>query len=195
MLTYNTSWMFKLDDVHTYAYSKKVFSENECNHIIELANKYSSFDGTITGKNKLEKQIRDSNISWIFPDSDSEWIFRKLVDTVNYLNDRFFMFDISGFIEGLQFTRYKAPSGHYGKHVDNSFKTNIRKLSITVQLSNPNDYQGGDLNFYTGDKPITAEKEQGMIYVFPSYILHQVTPVKKGERKSLVGWITGPSFK
>ena len=195
MLTYNSSWMFKLDHVHCYSFSKKVFTVDECHKIIELSDKYKKFDGTITGKNKIEKQIRDSNISWIFPDQDSDWIFKRLVDSVNYMNDKFFKFDVYGFVEGLQFTHYKAPSGHYGKHVDNSFNNVTRKLSLTVQLSDPKDYDGGDLNFYTGSKPTTADKEQGMIYLFPSYILHEVTPVTRGERKSLVGWITGPSFK
>ena len=66
---------------------------------------------------------------------------------------------------------------------------------MTVQLSDSNEYEGGNLHLINGPTPFVAEREQGMIYSFPSYTLHEVTPVTKGERSSLVCWVTGPSFK
>ena len=72
---------------------------------------------------------------------------------------------------------------------------NVRKLSFSVQLNDPKDYKGGELNLYTSEKPETMKKEQGTLILFPSFILHEVTPVTKGERNALVSWVTGKQFK
>jgi PKHD-type hydroxylase len=107
----------------------------------------------------------------------------------------FFKFDLFGATEGFQFTKYTAPGGKYGRHIDSSPGTLIRKLSFTLQLSDPKDYQGGELCLYLGDKGEVMKKEQGHVAVFPSYVLHEVKPVTKGTRYSLVSWITGKPFK
>jgi PKHD-type hydroxylase len=70
-----------------------------------------------------------------------------------------------------------------------------RKLSITVQLSDPSEYEGGELQFMINQHIITAPKEKGTAIIFPSFALHRVTPVTKGARKSIVGWIGGPPYK
>ena len=88
-----------------------------------------------------------------------------------------------------------APSGKYGKHVDCSYNTNIRKLSFTLQLSDPSDYDGGDLCLYFGEDAEVIKREQGYVALFPSYVLHEVTPVTRGTRYSLVSWITGKPFR
>lgn len=195
MKAQNTSWMFEVDKVHLYAYQKKLFSKEECKKIIKIGKDINLIDGKVTQNHVKDEKIRDSKISWIFPSEDTTWIFKKLTDSLNFLNKTYFKFDIYGLVEGLQFTNYKAPNGHYGVHVDSEVNTTIRKLSVTVQLSDPNEYKGGNLNLINGPAPFVAEKEQGMVYCFPSYVLHEVTPVTKGERSSLVCWVTGPSFK
>ena len=113
---------------------------------------------------------------------------------MNGLNWRF---EISGFNEHLQYTRYDAADkDFYGWHTDGSVKGDgpPRKLSLTIQLSDPNDYEGGDFQLH-GTKLSTVAKERGLTVCFPSYTLHQVTPVTKGVRKSLVVWLVGPPFK
>jgi PKHD-type hydroxylase len=72
---------------------------------------------------------------------------------------------------------------------------NTRKISITVQLSDPNDYEGGVLELNVGNTIVQMPKEKGCAVLFPSYILHRVTPVTKGIRKSLVLWVGGTTFK
>jgi PKHD-type hydroxylase len=71
-----------------------------------------------------------------------------------------------------------------------------RKLSFSIQLSNPNDYEGSELQINTGG-PIynTVPKEQGTLVAFPSFIMHKVTPLTRGKRYSLVAWIHGPNWK
>ena len=111
------------------------------------------------------------------------------------LNERFFGFDIFGINEGFQFTNYKAPGDKYGKHVDRSFDFIVRKLSVSIQLTDPKEYNGGELYLYDSDKGTLMDKKQGTLIIFPSYVLHEVMPVTKGERNSLVTWVTGNQFK
>jgi PKHD-type hydroxylase len=190
--TPNTSWDFYLDQVNTYAWRAEVFSKEECEKIIKIA-KDTGMEEATTHDGK--KDIRVSNVSWLYPIEDLDWAYRKITDTVLHLNERYFKFDISGFNEGFQFTNYKAPSGNYGKHVDRAHNFVIRKLSLSVQLSDPKDYEGGDLRLYESDKAKVMQKEQGTLVLFPSFILHEVMPVTKGERNSLVAWVTGKQFK
>ena len=123
------------------------------------------------------------------------WVFQRVAGIVQDLNERFFNFDIFGLNEGFQFTNYKAPSGKYGKHVDRLTNSIIRKLSISIQLTDPKEYEGGELYIYEQEKGTLLDKKQGTLIMFPSYVLHEVTPVTKGERNSLVTWVTGNQFK
>jgi PKHD-type hydroxylase len=189
----NTSWAFQTDPVHSYAYFLKAFSIEECENIIKIGKNKTLKKGTIFA-GEIEK-IRNSQISWLYPDDGLVEIFKKITDIILMLNQKYFNFDLFGITEGLQFTNYTAPSGNYGKHVDRSFSIPIRKLSMSIQLSNPNEYEGGDLLLHEGEEGIPLLKEQGTLLLFPSYILHEVTPVTKGERNSLVTWITGTPFK
>lgn len=196
----STAWPFELDPVHAYAYWDNAFTKDECKFIIGMGNaqkQQRSVVNTTADSSAYEEnlEIRDSEVSWLYPCEDNKWVFRRLTDILVELNSRYFKFDIFGATEGFQFTKYVAPTGHYGKHVDCGFNSPVRKLSFTLQLSDPNEYEGGDLRLYTDDKPTIANRKQGFVTVFPSYVLHEVTPVTKGTRYSLVSWITGKPFK
>ena len=187
----NSSWNFKVDKVNLYAFWKNAFSKEECQTIINIAKN----KGLIKGKTTGESDVRDSKITWLYPIDNIEWVFRRVTDITLNLNERFFNFDLFGLNEGFQFTNYQAPSGKYGKHVDRGLNIPVRKLSISIQLTNNEEYEGGELNLYEDDKPITMDKTQGTLIIFPSYVLHEVMPVTKGERNSLVTWVTGKHFK
>jgi PKHD-type hydroxylase len=196
----STSWVFELDPVHSYAYCDNAFTPEECNRLIEIGNAQRKQIATVgTNLNSMQYEqnlkLRESIVSWLYPNDDTKWAFRRLTDIIVDLNNSYFKFDIFGATEGFQFTKYVAPTGHYGKHVDCGFNSAVRKLSFTLQLSDPNEYEGGELCLYSEDKPIVASKKQGYVMVFPSYVLHEVTPVTKGTRYSLVSWITGKPFK
>ena len=187
----NASWPLKLDKVHFYSYWHGAFTKEECKKIIQIAKK----KGMIKGTTRSKSDVRESKISWLYSSDEMEWAFRRVTDMVLDLNKRFFNFDIFGLNEGFQFTNYKAPSDKYGKHVDRSTDIIIRKLSISIQLTDPEEYEGGELYLYDDDKGTLLEKKQGTLIMFPSYILHEVKPVTKGERNSLVTWVTGNQFK
>lgn len=187
----NSSWNFELDKIHLYAFWNNAFSKEECKTIINIAKD----KGLIKGKTTGESDVRDSKISWLYPIDNMDWVFRRVTDIVLNLNERFFNFDLFGLNEGFQFTNYEAPSGKYGKHIDRAINIPVRKLSISIQLTNPEEYDGGELYLYNDDKGTLMDKTQGTLIIFPSYVLHEVTPVTKGERNSLVTWVTGNQFK
>jgi len=187
----NSSWNFELDQVNFYAFWNNAFSKEECQTIINIAKN----KGLIKGKTRGESDIRNSRISWLYPNDDMDWVFRRVTDIAVNLNERFFKFDLFGLNEGFQFTNYEAPSSKYGKHIDRGINTPVRKLSISIQLTDPEKYEGGELYLYEEDKGTLMDKTQGTLVIFPSYVLHEVMPVTKGERNSLVTWITGKQFK
>lgn len=183
----------KVDKTETWAYTPKILTKEQCEQVIKLGEALlpdtaKTFGGVVS-------DVRDSKVSWIQPSQESEWLFRHMTDVVNNLNQNFFKFDLDGFGEGFQFTKYEAPAGKYDAHIDKSYGRGIRKLSVVVQLSDPADYEGGDLCIQTSNEPQPMQKEQGFLVAFPSYTLHGVTPVTKGTRYSLVAWLTGPAFK
>jgi PKHD-type hydroxylase len=190
----NSSWNFELDQVNLYAFWNNAFSKEECQTIINIAKNKGLIKGTTKG---VTKDVRDSKVSWLYPNDGIDWVFRRVTDITLNLNERFFKFDLFGLNEGFQFTNYEAPSGKYGKHVDRGMNSTVRKLSISIQLTNPEEYKGGELNLYDGDDKdaIVMDKTQGTLIIFPSYVLHEVMPVTKGTRNSLVTWVTGKQFK
>ncbi len=99
--------------------------------------------------------------------------------------------------ENTQLSRYKSTDeGHYDWHMDADAPQNgiQRKLSISILLSDPSDFEGGELQF-KGMEDQKILTKQGSIVVFPSFIEHKVTPVTKGVRYSAVTWVSGPSFR
>lgn len=187
------SWPFKLDNLTgSYAYWEDAFTPEECQRIITIGNKKGLVAGNTFARNN---NYRHSDISWLFPNDDLQWAFKKIEQIVIDLNQRYFQFELFGMTEGLQFTKYSAPTGTFKKHIDSKQGINVRKLSLSVQLSDPDDYTGGDLNLWCSDTPATAKKDQGCLIAFPSYMLHEVTPVITGTRYSLVSWVTGLPFR
>jgi PKHD-type hydroxylase len=136
--------------------------------------------------------IRRSSAVFIFPDASTRWVFDRLSDAIREINDEVYGFEISEFREGFQFTRYEVGE-YYGPHFDiGPGRLAERKLSMTVQLSAPEDYTGGELVIYP---EFVAAKDRGSLTVFPSFMCHDVRPVQTGVRYSLVSWLAGPPFR
>jgi len=143
----------------------------------------------------VNKQVRRSQVSWIDNNPNTKWVFEKLAHVASQLNAENFRFDLTGFGENLQLTNYdQSENGMYGWHQDYGGGVS-RKLSMAMQLTDPSEYEGGNLQTMTTGEPANVRKQRGLIAVFPSYVLHQVTPVTQGSRQSLVAWISGPAFK
>ena len=197
-----------------FYYFKEALSEKLCDDIIQIAMDDKP-DVAVTGlkirndedvKNLLQK--RDSYITWL----NEEWIYKEIRPYVHRANKLAgWNFDIVD-SEPCQFTIYNEGQ-YYGWHTDSSGwyyekeKQNglIRKLSVTVSLSDPEDYEGGILEFDTRihDEPDSKSNivpckqilPKGSICVFPSFTHHRVSPVTKGKRLSLVQWNLGPEWR
>ena len=66
---------------------------------------------------------------------------------------------------------------------------------MSIQLSDSDDYEGGDLELMFREEPVKLDRTRGTLVAFPSFMLHRVTPVTRGTRWSLVAWITGPRWR
>jgi PKHD-type hydroxylase len=172
----------------------------ECQGIIEAGERNLALREGKTEDHKVHAQLRKSQIGWFEPDGDHRWLFQKIADCISQINDEWFGYDLVGF-EGIQFTKYafnKDQSGDfYSSHKDTALLPGgtIRKLSFTIQLSDPANYDGGDVILYNSFTDfVTLNRAPGSITFFPSYTIHEVTPVTKGTRYSLVGWACGPAF-
>jgi PKHD-type hydroxylase len=189
-MTTSTSWQFQTDQTQNWAYMNNMFTPLECAEIIMLGNSRLEAATTFGDNNG----VRQCQIAWLYP-ADIGFAYRRVTDVILDMNAKFFNFDLFGMAEGFQFTRYDAPSDRYGMHIDKVLNNQVRKLSLTIQLSSPENYDGGDLVLQVAPEPDIMPKELGKMVVFPSYVLHEVRPVTKGTRYSLVTWITGKPFK
>jgi len=174
------------------------FTEQELNWLQEQA-RNADQRGQAGGMKTEEelKQVRRSQVSWLQKTPDTAWVFEKLGHIASSLNAQYYRFDLTGFGEALQLTNYdQSEQGMYGWHQDYGGKLSpSRKLSLVLQLTDPSQYEGGNLQVITSGQPQTVRKQRGLVVAFPSYVLHQVTPVTSGNRQSLVAWVSGPAFR
>jgi len=145
--------------------------------------------------NAVNKDVRVTNIMWL---DDMEAIlpaYQKIQNIIHQINNTRYKFNIS-MLEPLQYGEYNSnEGGHYDWHYDTFLRhpgNNVRKLSFSIGLND--DYEGGELEFFSSDGDIKYKTEKGKLIMFPSFISHRVNPVTKGTRKSIVGWVHGPNF-
>lgn len=175
------------------------FTDEQIDNIIALGESLASNDATIGGQKEGEdiSRIRKSKTSWIKCNEQTVWLYDSLAYIARQINGQFYEFDLYGFVEDMQYTVYNGEEkGHYSWHIDKGCNSlSPRKLSMVLQLSDPSEYVGGDLEFFYSTSPEKAVKKKGLIYLFPSWTLHRVSPVTSGVRRSLVVWISGPKFR
>lgn len=186
----------QLDQTDFYTF-KNGFDETQIESILKIAEDYEFKDAVVSVSNSLDKEKRKSKIKWLPPEAEkTEWIYEMIMQWVMAANFNLWKFDINHFKDSIQYTEYHDDNGHYDWHMDlGPYPFSTRKISITVQLSDPSEYEGGDFQIRYGNQEITLPKEKGTILLFPSYMLHRVTPVTKGVRKSLVLWVGGTTFR
>lgn len=168
-----------------------LLNPRDCEEIRALARHRIQREGRVDVSGK-RSNIRESTIQWIFPQSDTDWVFDRIEMAIAKANASY-RFELYGFLQGAQVGTY-ARNGYYDWHPDmGGGDTSNRKLSISVILSRPDEFSGGDLEFMCIDGQVP--RAQGVGIVFPSYLIHRVTPVTSGTRISLVSWISGPPFR
>jgi PKHD-type hydroxylase len=144
-------------------------------------------------------EARNSMVKWIPFTMETKWIYDKIGELAMIANRDVFNFKLSHMPEQIQYTEYYGTNkGHYDWHMDIGTQgfMKFRKISVTVQLSGPEEYEGGDLQLWTGGQyPMTAPKGKGNVVIFPSFMMHRVTPVSSGTRKSFVLWLGGGHYE
>jgi PKHD-type hydroxylase len=174
------------------------FTEQDCDRLVNYAENLAMFPATVGGhEGDAPPEIRKSKVSWLAYNDQCGWVYDKLAYAMRMLNAQFYRFDLTGFQEDFQYTVYYGnEQGHYDWHQDINPNSDMppRKFSLVLQLSKPSEYEGGDLEIF-GHGSTAAEKKQGLIVGFPSYMPHRVTPVTAGVRRSLVAWVCGPQFR
>jgi PKHD-type hydroxylase len=174
-----------------------MFTKDECEKILSSFEEAYPSSASV-GANKdssIKRNIRSADIYNIEQTREYRWIFDKLARIVSIVNINHFDYDLVGITHTLQLIRYNASEevpGHYDWHIDaGSGESATRKISLTVQLTDPYKYKGCDLEVFNNGGQIIASREQGTISLFPSYMPHRVTPIEEGERYALVIWIHG----
>jgi len=183
------------DDYDDFCWFDQAFSAQDVERILAIGETAPMIAGSVGPNPGVNREIRDSEIRWIGPDSESIWLFERITELVQGCNRARYGFDLAGIYENLQITQYGA-GGFYNWHKDHGKRAHsIRKLSVTIQLSDPSEYDGGDLEFLAGPQVQTAPRGLGTAVVFPSFVMHRVTPVTRGLRRSIVAWISGPPYR
>ena len=202
-----------------YWYFKSAIPEHICDDIVKYGHQLQdqiAVTGGYDNKKLNKKQIvnlkkkRNSDVVWM----DDKWIYKEIHPYIHNANKNAgWNFDWNH-SESCQFTKYKKGQYYdwhcdswdrpYQKQGDPTTHGKIRKLSVTVTLSNPKEYKGGELEFdfrnNDPDKKSNIRKcteilPKGSLVVFPSFVWHRICPVKSGERNSLVIWNLGYPFK
>ena len=123
------------------------------------------------------------------------WLYDIIADCVKKINSEHFRFDIDRIDEKIQYLKYESSNHKYDWHVDRWNGGHSRKFSVIIQLSNEEEYSGGDIELMFSRNPIKMSKKMGSLIIFPSYVLHRITEVTHGTRRSLLCLIGGPQFK
>jgi PKHD-type hydroxylase len=177
------------------------FSAEDLKAVEQVGDGLPHQDAVVDGNSRrYDQNIRTSKIAWIERNSMTENIYDRMETIILSLNSQFFQYSLAK-MAPLQHAIYNgSEQAHFDWHSDYCRETgheenDFRKLSITVQLSDPSEYQGGELQARARSEIDVAPKTRGTVIAFPSFVLHRVTPVTSGVRKSMVGWILGPDYK
>lgn len=178
-----------------YIQKSSDLSEDQINLIRQIGDDLSATSVKLYGE--WSKEEVDAEGSHFKLTDETRPIYEHLANRCKWINDYSYQFDLDGFTENFYYLKYDHEGSHFGYHFDSGPSTPFpRKLSFVVQLSDPNEYQGGEFQIMGGNqKPITAAKMKGTIIAFPSHYLHQVTPLTSGTRRSLVLFSGGHHFR
>jgi len=197
-------WLLKPFEDRTGAYALKalsLFNDNDINWLNWYVENHLTIEPGKTGNLNNEGNLssgRKSDVSWLMPtDENLRFYFEKIASCINKANTDYFQFSLTGF-HAIQYTLYhETVEGKYDWHMDTgdlyTTQNMGRKLSAVIALND--DFEGGVFETLDSDTPRSYDLRKGEMLMFPSFMLHRVTPVTRGTRRSLVVWVEGPNFK
>jgi PKHD-type hydroxylase len=183
------------------------FTHEECDRLVEIGEAALGPDGAAEARIEgLEApgDLRMSRVGWVDPHGEARWAVERLLAVAAAANQRWRL-DVDGLEEDLQYTLYDRPGSHYTWHHDGlEAGVEDRKVSLVVQLTDPAEYEGGDLEFLEvatdyspGEREayLAQARARGTVVSFCSFEYHRVTPLVRGTRRSLVAWLSGPPLR
>jgi PKHD-type hydroxylase len=176
---------------------KDVFTPRELDAIEAIGDGLMPIKAVIAGRKDNADHMRITRVAWMERNPETAWLYQRIEEAVLQLNTEFYRYDLFGLVESFQYAVYDGTEGgHYNWHVDHGeYNQQPRKISLSLQLTDPAHYEGCNLVMQAGDGPYVADRTRGTLIAFPSYVLHRVTPIESGTRKSLVIWVGGPQFR
>lgn len=171
---------------------ESVLTREEISRVLEIVDSLELAPVKFEGEAHPDKAIADR--AWIPYTDDTAWLYARVYDIVEFYNAEYYHFDPIDMVERIAYTEY-SEGGHLNWHMDiaSSLPFSSRKLAISIQLSDSDDYREGFLEFRIDDDyrmPRTA----GTFVIYPVFLNHRVSPVTQGTRKSLTFWVGGASF-
>ena len=173
---------------------------HEINAIKENSENFQFENSEILGlpTHPIVQTPRISSIKWLELQESNSWLYSKLTEKAEILNNNFWEFDLFGINEFIQFTEYNGDTsnrGHYDWHIDvgDIGITSCRKLSFECIMDD--NHEGGETSFLLGPSENKIKLNKGDAVFYPSFLLNKVYTVTKGKRTSIVGWLNGPTFR
>jgi PKHD-type hydroxylase len=186
----------KENNPQNYYWFDKGFTSDELDTIKNGVNNLEFNQATVVSGNDLKD--RSSSVKWVPQNEEFDWIYQRLMTMAQEANENTWKFNLLSAPELIQYTEYyDHANGHYTWHQDiGPGILSKRKVSITVQLSESTEYEGGDLEIWGGGEHLMKpERGRGNVILFPSYMMHRVTPITKGTRTSFVLWVGGDHYR
>lgn len=186
-----------------WCYFKSYISKDDCDRIIEVVKTRPQKEAKMGVDGSTEREsYRKSKTTFISKgDAELGFMFDELWKKAIVANSEWFNFHITK-LDYMQAAEYESANrGEYKTHHDVFYMNNDpvyhRKLSCIVQLSDPETYEGGDLELYEiSSKPNQEDmRQQGTVIFFPSFVRHAALPVTEGTRYSLAAWFDGPKWR
>ena len=194
----------KTNDYLTAVFNQPNFLSDEVINDVLLNSKYRQegeelWDGPTSSPFSSSKL--NSRICKIYELHNPAELVKHILNFINQLNNNCYKFNLIGIPSFDVPSRVEYQSvvgGKFDQHTDiGPGHLSTRKISFSIQLSSEDDYEGGDLTFYPNyrsPEEIVSYRRKGTLIIFPSYRSHSVTPVTKGIRNSIVGWVHGDAF-
>ena len=189
-------------DFNNFYYFPQVFSNEEISNLDQLVTQNYKFQKGQVGNIELDTLdstvYNNRDIAYLPPDNNTKGLYEKLEKLVIQANEELFNFSITQVTDLIHYVIYPENGGYLDWHMDiGKFQVNRRKLALTVQLSDPTEYDGGEFEIWFGSKEkfITVPRQKGDVIIFPTFLMHRIKPITRGQRKALVFWTGGEPFR
>jgi PKHD-type hydroxylase len=193
------SYCFTKDNFINFFCLDNFLNEQELDSLRSLENYIDFSYGRTIGQHSYSTPNKDDLrycLTASIPCNDQTiWLYDKIADCVKKINSEHFHFDIDRIDEKIQYLKYESSNHKFDWHVDRWNGGYSRKFAVIIQLSTEEEYSGGDIELMFSPNPVKMSKKMGSLIIFPSYVLHRVTEVTSGTRRSLLCLIGGPQFR